>query len=112
MIESHSRAWNKWRDRVDRQRSGGLSVAEFCHRHGLAQSSFFAWKRKLAVSSVTPVAPVAPAFIEARVVGTGAAVARTDRIQIRLRGGRRLIAGRGFDRDLLAEVVAVVEGLA
>ena len=34
------------------------------------------------------------------------------KVQIRLRNGRRLIVGRGFDRDLLAEVVCAVEGLS
>jgi hypothetical protein len=32
-------------------------------------------------------------------------------IELRLRGGRRVRVGRGFDRQLLAEVVAALEAM-
>ena len=43
--------WDQWRRRIERQRSSGLSIAEFCRREGLSQASFHAWKRKLRTSS-------------------------------------------------------------
>ena len=51
---------------------------------------------------------MAPAFVEARVIDAHPSAGR---IEIRLRGRRRLIVCSGFDRNLLAEVVAVIEGL-
>jgi transposase len=81
-----------------------LSVAAFCRRDGVAASSFFAWKRRLGV------VPATPAFVEATVAGTPPPPPRSaGRVEVRLRGGRRVRVGRGFDRDLLAEVVAALE---
>ena len=93
---------HKWRDLIERQRTSGLSVAVFCRRAGVAASSFFAWKRKLGV------VPATPAFVEATVAGTPT-TRSAGRVEVRLRGGRRVRVGRGFDRDLLAEVVAALE---
>ena len=110
MSELASPAWYKWRDLIERQRASGLSVAGFCRRDGVAASSFFAWKRKLGSS------PATPAFVEATVAGTRPpptpAARSAGRIEVRLRGGRRVRVGRGFDRDLLAEVVVALEGLS
>ena len=115
MSELASPAWHKWRDLIERQRASGLSVAVFCRRDGVAASSFFAWKRKLGSS------PATPAFVEATVAGTPptppppltrSAARGAARIEVRLRGGRRVRVGRGFDRELLADVVAALEGLS
>ena len=104
MNEPASAAWHKWRDLIDRQRASGLSVARFCRRNGVAASSFFAWKRKLA----SP--PATPAFVEAAVARAPSLPA--GRIEVLLRCGRRVRVGMGFDRGLLAEVVAALEGLS
>jgi hypothetical protein len=99
--ESHIR--RKWRELVERQRSGGLSVAGFCARHGIAVSSLYAWRRRLGA---------APAFVEAMVADVPAGARSLGVIEVRLRGGRRVLVRReGFDRDLLLEVVAALEGL-
>jgi hypothetical protein len=109
MSEPASPTWHKWRDLIERQRASGLSVAVFCRRDGVAASSFFAWKRKLGST------PAAPAFVEATVAGTPPPpppppATRSARwIEVLLRGGRRVRVGRGFDRGLLAEVVAALE---
>ncbi len=105
MSEPLSSAWHKWRDLIERQRASGFSVAAFCRRDGVAASSFFAWKRKLGST------PATLAFVEATVAGTPPPLPprSAGRIEVRLRGGRRVRVGRGFDRDLLAEVVAALE---
>jgi hypothetical protein len=101
-----SSAKHKWRDLIERQRAGGLSVAAFCRDNGVAASSFFAWKRQLAAT------PAAPAFVEATVTGAPTTTRSAGRIEVRLRGGRRVRVGRGFDRGLLAEVVAALEAIS
>lgn len=103
MSKTATPAWHKWRDLIERQRASGLSVAVFCRRDGVAASSFFAWKRKLGSTPATPV------FVEATVAGTPPPPRSAGRVEVRLRGGRRVRVGRGFDRDLLAEVVAALE---
>lgn len=39
--------WSAW---IQRQESSGLSQRDFCHREGLAVSTFTYWKRRLAAN--------------------------------------------------------------
>ena len=39
--------WDQWRQRMERQRESGLSIAEFCRRENLPRQGFHVWKRKL-----------------------------------------------------------------
>ena len=99
---SKPRTWQKWRELVERQRPGGMSVAAFCAGHGVAVSTFYRWRRRLEAGA---------AFVEAKVAGAPACKP-SGMVEVRLRGGRRLLVrSEGFDRELLAEVVAALEGL-
>ena len=54
-----------WRLRLRRQAVGGLSIPQFCEQEGISTASFYAWRRRLAVPSVTvPSAP--PLFVPIR----------------------------------------------
>jgi len=87
---------------VQRQRSSGLSVAVFCARHGIAAPSLYAWRRRLGAT---------PLFVEAKLAGASAPRS-AGLLEIRLRGGRRLLVRReNFERQLLREVVAALESL-
>lgn len=65
---------NRWRELIEQQQRSGLSIAAFCAEHGVAASTFFAWRRKLEIRGVpgAPGAPGAPgmsgapAFVELR----------------------------------------------
>jgi hypothetical protein len=98
-------AARRWRQVLTRFDASGLSVAAFCRENAIAGSSFFYWRRRLATR------PAAPDFVEAKVVAGPAGALAAEVIEIRLRGGRRIRVRRGFDSVLLAEVVAVLEGL-
>jgi hypothetical protein len=39
--------WDQWRQRIERQRESGLSIAEFCRREHVSSHRFHIWKRKL-----------------------------------------------------------------
>lgn len=78
-------------------------MAAFCRRHGLSAASLYAWRRRLSGA--------APAFVEAKVVEPARAPESAGIIEVCLRGGRRVRVGRGFDPDLLRELVAALEGL-
>ena len=41
----------QWRQRIERQRKSGLSVAEFCRTEGVSSPSFYTWRRKLQSES-------------------------------------------------------------
>jgi hypothetical protein len=39
--------WDQWRQRIDRQRTSGLSIAEFCRQERLSPHGFYVWRRKV-----------------------------------------------------------------
>lgn len=43
--------WDQWRERFERQRSSGLSVAEFCRQEGLSPHGFYVWRRRLRATT-------------------------------------------------------------
>ncbi len=45
--------WDQWRQRMDRQRASGLSIAEFCRRERVSSHSFHAWRRKFRQNNVS-----------------------------------------------------------
>lgn len=93
----------QWRRRIRSWRTSGLSVRAFCARHGLAQPSFYAWRRELQRRDAEE-----PAFVPVRVVLDDGS-ARTSSVDVVLRGGRTLRVGPGFDAATLRQVVAVLE---
>jgi hypothetical protein len=42
---------NVWREVIRRQQASGLSIAQFCRQEGLAQASFYNWRKKLAADN-------------------------------------------------------------
>jgi transposase-like protein len=105
MKRSHRRGIEFWRPIVDGQRSSGLAVAAYCRKHGISKCSFYNWRGRLrrpAQSKVTPTPP----FVELKTP-----IPSTASIEICLPSERRLLVRRGFDRDLLVELVRTLEGL-
>ena len=51
-----------WRQRIRRQASSGLSMAEFCRRQGISPRLFYAWRDRLEKRPASPT-PEPPLFI-------------------------------------------------
>jgi transposase-like protein len=104
-----------WRRHRDRHRTSGLTIADYCRRHGLAASSFHAWRRTLAARDRAPasLAPT-PAFLPVAVVEAPASPRESPSheppIEIRLACGHRVRVRTGCDRALLADVLALLDG--
>jgi hypothetical protein len=97
-----------WRRHLERQQASGQTARAYCRQYDLAETAFHYWRRTIAerdreVRRTTPV----PAFVPVAVVGSPAAGFPID---IRLAGGHRVRVRAGCDRELLAAVVAVLEG--
>ena len=45
--ESNGQLQKTWRNRIDRQRRSGQTVAQFCQQEGVSTPSYYKWKRKL-----------------------------------------------------------------
>jgi hypothetical protein len=41
-----------WRQRIERQQQGSLSVSQFCGREGISPASFYRWKHRLQWKSL------------------------------------------------------------
>jgi hypothetical protein len=97
----------EWRQIIDGQRPSGLTVAAYCLERGVTQGSFYTWKRRLR-SPAKPNRLPKPAFVEVKPSTRSA----TGAIEICLRGERRLLVHRGFDHDLLIDLMRTLEGAA
>jgi transposase-like protein len=101
----------RWRQIIQEQKSGGLSVARFCRERQVAPSSLFAWKRRLAREA--PVAAT-PAFVPVRVgsapLGGERMASSEGAIELHLGQGRHVLLRPGFDVATLAAALAVLEG--
>ena len=98
-------AASRWRKLIEQQRESGLPVSAYCREHGLSTASMFAWRRRLGHGAgiFKPVKLVSKA--QAGGMDSDGA------IELCLRGGRHLMVRRGFDHQLLAELVQAMEGL-
>jgi hypothetical protein len=97
----------EWRQIIDGQRASGLTVAAYCRDRGLKDGAFYTWKRRLR-SPAKSNRSSAPVFVEVKPPKTSAVGA----IEICLRNDFRLLVRRGFDRDLLIELVRALESVA
>jgi transposase-like protein len=122
----------QWQAAVGQWQRSGRSVREYCRSEGLKESAFYFWRRKLAQESLkgdgpSPVGETRrgqPTSLPRRPVPR----ARRDQARFlpvqlvtgreqRMAGGVEIIAGdghvvrvlAGFDRQTLAEVLAVLE---
>jgi|SRR5450432_4395635 transposase-like protein len=112
MNQAHRAAREKWQQIIESQRAGGQTVAAYCRDHGVSQASFFAWKRRLRSPSQ------ATEFVEVKTAGKAnladadGGEGQTPAIEVFLCGGRRLFLRRGFDRELLIELIHALEAMA
>jgi hypothetical protein len=99
----------EWRKIIDRQQTSGMTVARYCRDRGFTECSFYNWKKRLRGASRSRLKQLpSPAFVEV----TPSNPAKTDAIEILLRGSRRLRVGPGFDHQLLLDLIQTLEVLA
>jgi hypothetical protein len=123
-----------WEEVVRRWKEGGQSVRAFCHAEGLRESAFYSWRRKLArrghgadvvngsrlqarranpASRVSPRRGPSRSFLPVQVVGPASGCPgladATHGVEIVLAQGRTVRVRAGFDRQTLADVLAVLE---
>jgi len=97
-----------WRRMLAGWKTSGLTIRAYCHRQGLAEASFYTWRRQLAArqrrdQASTPA--TLPLFVPVDVEdGVAAAV-----LEVVLVGNRTIRVRPGFDRSTLAQVLALLE---
>src|SRR5215470_11360444 len=96
------KAWKRWRELVSEQALCGQGVAEFCRERNLRTSHFYWWKRRLRENATAK-------FVEVQVAEPTASAPGDSRVEVRLRNGRSLVVGQGFDPEHVRALLAVVE---
>jgi hypothetical protein len=101
-----------WRGHVARQAAGRLSIRVYCERQGLAEPSFYAWRRELARRdggtdrngrpATTRSAPRGVPFLQLNVPSAPVAV------EIVLAGGTLVRVPGGADEATLAMVLSAL----
>ena len=111
MKKSSILAREKWAEIIQEQGASGSSVTRFCAARSIPASSFFAWKRKLSGGmGAADVAMPTMHFVEAKIARAGRAAGATDGgVAIECAGGRMVKVVRGFDCDLLLDVITALE---
>jgi hypothetical protein len=97
----------EWRQIIDGQTGGGLTVAAYCLERGITRGSFYTWKRWLR-SPAKRNRLAKPVFAEVTPPKTSASGV----VEICLHGERRLMVRAGFDHDLLIDLIRTLEGAA
>jgi len=95
----------QWQRRIDQWRASGLSVRAFCARHGLAQASFYAWRRVLERRTAEQ-----PAFVPVQVVADATPAGQASALEVVIADGRVVRVAPGFDAATLRQLLAVLEG--
>ena len=90
-----------WRGHLAAWKSGGVSQAAYCRRHGLTQNDFSWWKREIFRRDERVAAP---AFVPVSVMQ-----AASYSFELSLRGGRVLRFDSGVDAVALGAVLRVLE---
>ena len=97
-----------WRRLVHGWRGSGLSVRAYCERHGLAEGSFYAWRRILAERDAE-AAPFARVRLLAETSAADGAGGSASGLELVLPNQRLLRIGPGFDAATLGRLLAVLE---
>jgi hypothetical protein len=102
-----------WQQRLEGQKTSGLSVDDYCFREGVSRSSFYRWVRRLrdgmpdSVSSEQAAPeqaePATPMFLPVSL--------KASPVEIELPNGGLIRLPVGIGQAVLVEVIRVVGGL-
>lgn len=93
----------QWRQWIREWRASGVTARAFCERRGLAEASFYSWRRVLDQRTAQA------AFVPVRIVADEPAVP-SGGCDVVLAGGRTVRVAPGFDAATLRRLLAVLEG--
>ncbi len=97
-----------WQRLIDEARESGLSIRAFCARKGIGEGSFYLWRRSLQ-RGIAHAAGSRPGFVRVKIHESPLS-AEDSAIEIQFAGDRVVRVRSGCDRQLLADVLAVLEG--
>lgn len=99
MAKRREEAWAKWRTLVRQHAISGQSASAFCRERGISVTHFFEWRRKVSETDSEGTR-----FLEVHL-----APAQNRPLEVRLAGGRSVMAEAGFDAAHLRAGLGVLE---
>ena len=100
-----------WREVIKRQEQSGESVMEFCSKEAISESAFYRWRSELKHRNESDAAGArinkAPKFLPVKVSDESKAQAAG--LELHLGATCVIYLKPGFDRQTLADVLAVLE---
>jgi transposase len=98
--ERKERQWQRW---ISQWQTSGLSVRAFCAKHGLADASFYRWRRVLERRATEQ-----PAFVPVQIVAD-TCPPQASALELVLADGRAVRVAPGFDETTLRRLLAVLQ---
>lgn len=100
-----------WRRIIQEQAESGMGVRAWCRKHRVREAGFYWWRRELKGREVSGQTQFVPVRVTDASGETGESHLGSY-IAIVLAGGRQIHLYGQVDRQVLADVLAVVEGRA
>jgi transposase-like protein len=102
-----------WRQRIQRQASSGLSIAEFCRRQGISARLFYAWRERIEKRPASSTAD-RPLFVALQpdLARSQADVVFDRKVEVELPHKVRLRFDAPPDPEWLGQVVAALARIA
>jgi len=104
-----------WSDAIQRRQQSGLTIREFCRREGLTESTYQFWRRELKKRGSNGQSVIVQenssednAAFAAVTINTNE-ILNDSAIEILMGNECRIRVPRGFDRQSLVDVLAVLE---
>ena len=112
-----------WAERIAAWKASGLKQRAFCERESLPYKSFLWWRRQLRShardTGLVPVVALTPVTVSAAkevkslpAVAFGGAGVISERVEIRLHGGRSLALSGPLDEVQLRRLIRLLEALS
>ena len=90
----------KWRGLLADQRRSGLTVTAWCYKSGIQMNTFYGWRKRLSAEPVSVSPQFIPVALAAEPIPAGLTL---------MVGHVSVEINPGFDRNLLADVLGVLE---
>ena len=89
---------DEWRELLAQQSSSGMTISAFCHRRGVCESTFYAWRQRIGLARDRN-----RMFVELKKVDEGPPASTP--IDVRLPIGVTVRVREGFDATVLRQIV-------
>lgn len=97
---------NIWEQRLAEYEASGKSIATWCKEQTVRENQFYYWRKKIRTSQAEKTNPVQWLTVDLQVNKHSKIAAETIHIEV---GQATVKVAKGFNRDLLREIVQVLQ---